>query len=293
MATIRLLPDKDEGNPWPWVERQIIKLPFAGTVGGDGGLTEDGVVVKVPCLDMYGEKCPIIAATKPWWNDKKKEAMARLYWKKKSNIAQGFVVASPFEEDATPTNSIRRFVIGPELLEKLKAGMADPDMEFWPTDYLNGYDFRIRKTMKGEYNNYSTSDWVRRSRPLSEAQTLAIEQYGLFNLADFRPAKPTADGVAAIKAMFLASVAGDPYDYESWGSHYRPYGVSVETTNHHSDDDDEMVPLVQETKSVVRTTNGSDHEGDVIPPAQTKSDKASPQDLMAQLRVRADNRSQA
>jgi hypothetical protein len=223
-ATVRFLPDKDDNNPWFWAERQTIKLPFDGIVGGEHETTAPQLVT-VPCIDMFGETCPIIAASRPWW--KTNETLARKYWKKRSFIAQGFVVSSPFEEPETPENPIRRLLIGPSLLEKLKAGLVDPEMENNPTDYLNGTDFKIKKTRKGDYNNYDTSEWSRRSRPLSEAEQIAIEHHGLFNLTDFLGAKPDADGVAMLKAMFHASVNGDPFDMASWGSHYRPFGAGA------------------------------------------------------------------
>lgn len=270
-ATLRFLPDKDASNPWYWMERAVIKLPFSGTVGGDNPTDKD-IEVTVPCIDMFVEfkdKCPIIEYTKPWWKKidgqkNPKEDLARMYYKKRTFIAQGFVVHSPFEEPSVPENPIRRFTLGSEIIQKLRAGMADPDMEYMPTDYMNGYDFRIRKTKKGEHNNYSTSDWARRSRPLSEEEAMAIEKHDLFNLADFRGARPSAEGVAVIKAMFEASLAGDPYDFASWGNFFRPYGssnanstVASETQTHtHTDDvaPDEVVAIVEtpvvETKKV-------------------------------------------
>jgi hypothetical protein len=255
-ATIRLLPDKDEENPWFWAEKQTIRLPFEGTINGDSP-TDKRIEVNVPCVDMFKEHkdvCPIIAETKPWWKDDAKKELARLYYKKYTFIAQGFVVHSPFEEPAVPENPIRRFTLGKELIEKLRAGMADPDMEFLPTDYMNGYDFRIRKTKKGEYSNYGTSDWGRRSRPLTETETMAIETHGLFNLADFRGARPDADGVAAIKAMFHASLAGDPYDFAQFGKYYRPYGAGSFTAPTPSATADDVAQVdVPETKAEVKT----------------------------------------
>ena len=46
----------------------------------------------------------------------------------------------------------------------------DPDMENIPTDYVNGTDFRLSKTMKGQYADYSTSKWARKERSLDETE---------------------------------------------------------------------------------------------------------------------------
>ena len=286
-AVIRFLPDKDENNPWGFsVERQTIRLPFSGIVGGEFP-TDKPQTVTVPCVDMFGDTCPIIAETRPWWKDEAKKETARRYYKKRSNITQGFVVSSPFDEPNAPENPIRRLMIGTELLAKIKAGMADPDMEYMPTDYLNGCDFRICKSIKRsegrDFNNYGTSSWARRPRPLSEAEQIAIQQYGLFNLADFLGPRPDADGIAAIKAMFHASLAGNPYDMAAFGKYpWRPYGSNgsaVSTVTSSSDDevDDFSTTAINTGISKVETSVAA-------------SDKPHPQDILAKLREKTANR---
>lgn len=290
-SVVRFLPDKDDNNPWLfYVERQSIKLPFSGVVGGEYPSTQPATVT-VPCVDMFEKNtCPIITETRPWWNDESKKDLARLYYKKRSYITQGFVVSSPFEESDTPENPIRRFIIGPELLKKLKAGMADPDMEYMPTDYMHGCDFRIRKTRKGEFNNYGTSEWARRTRPLSEAEQLALEQYGLFNLADFLGPRPSADEINGIREMFHASLAGEPFDMDVFGKYpWRPYGTgggsalaSVTTFSSSSSDDDVddfTTTTVNTGTTFVRTEETSDDKT-----------TAQPQDIMAKLRAKAATR---
>jgi hypothetical protein len=273
-ATVRFLPDKDDNNPWFWVERQTIKLPFDGVVGGDYP-TSNPVLVTVPCIDMFGETCPVIAETRPWW--KTNEALARKYWKKRSFISQGFVVSSPFEESDSPENPIRRFIVGPSLLEKLKAGLTDVEMENTPTDYLSGTDFKIKKTRKGDYNNYDTSEWSRRSRPLSEAEQIAIEKHGLFNLKDFLGARPDADGVAVIKAMFQDSKSGKAYDMASFGSYYKPYGAGGSSN----------VPEgVDDLSSTPKNTGAAYARPQAELVAATEDASNSPLDLISKLRER-------
>ena len=67
----------------------------------------------------------------------------------------------------------------------------DPDMEELPTDYTSGVDFRITKTSKGGYADYSTSSWARRERPITEEEKAAIDKNGLFILSDFLPKQPS------------------------------------------------------------------------------------------------------
>src|SRR5206468_1008631 len=146
--------------------------------------------VQVPCVDMFGDTCPITAHIRPWWKDDSKKDLARVYYKKKSFLFQGFVVNTPFEEQNTPENPIRRFVINPSIYEIIKNSLMNPEMEDLPTDYVGGRDFKLTKTKKGEYANYSTSQWSFKTRSLSEAELAAIEQYGLFNLKDFLGNRP-------------------------------------------------------------------------------------------------------
>jgi hypothetical protein len=221
-ATFRFLPDGNEKNDFFWVERQMIRLTFPGVVGGEN----KPVNIQVPCGEMYGDTCPILTEVRPWFKDPALEEMGRKYWKKKSYIFQGFVTENPLNEES-PENPIRRFVIGPQIFNIIKSALMDPDMENIPTDYLNGTDFRLSKTTKGQYADYSTSKWARKERSLDETELAAIDKFGLFNLNDFLPARPTADHYKAIAEMFEASVNGDLYDPARWGNYYKPYGVEV------------------------------------------------------------------
>lgn len=222
-ATIRFLPDADPDNLFFWADREQIKLRFAGQVGGDYP-TEQEVEVTVPCVDMFGDSCPIIAEIKPWWKQgPDKEALARLYYKKKSHIFQGFVLNSPLDEANVPANPIRRFMINPSIFKIIRQAMMSPDMEEVCTDYAAGRDFKIVKTKLGDFPNYSTSTWSFRTRALNEMETIAIQEHGLFNLAEFLGPRPDADGIAMIKAMFHDSLAGLPFDFAAYGKVYRGY----------------------------------------------------------------------
>ncbi len=223
-ATVRFLPDGDSNNTFFWIERAMIKLPFAGV---KGETNSKPVTVQVPCMEMWGETCPILTEVRPWFKDKSLEEMGRKYWKKKSYLFQGFVVDSKLQEDKTPENPIRRFIIGSQIFNIVKNALMDSEIEELPTDYVRGLDFKIIKTSKGGYADYSTSTWARRERALSEAENAAISQYGLFNLKDFLPKKPTEVELKVIKEMFEASVDGEAFDMERWGQYYKPAGYNA------------------------------------------------------------------
>jgi hypothetical protein len=222
-ATLRFLPDGDPNNTFFWTERQMIRLQFPGIKGGDMKPT----TVQVPCMEMWGEQCPVHNEIRPWFKDSSLEDMGRKYWKKRSYIFQGYVVDSPLQEDTTPENPIRRFIIGPQIFNIIKGALMDPDMENIPTDYVNGTDFRLTKTTKGQYADYSTSKWARKERSLDENELAAVDTNGLFDLKDFLPKKPSAEEVDVIYNMFQDSVNGELYDNDKYGNFFRPIGQAA------------------------------------------------------------------
>ena len=225
-ATMRFLPDGNTDNTFFWVERLMIKLPFAGVKGDTGSKP---CQVQIPCMEMYGETCNILNEVRGWFKDPSLEDMGRKYWKKRSYIFQGFVTDNPLSDDTTPENPIRRFIIGPQIFQIIKQALMDPDMEELPTDYTAGVDFRLNKTSKGGYADYSTSQWARRERPLGDAEMAAVNAHGLFNLNDFLPKKPGEVELKVMQEMFEASVDGEAFDMDRWGQYFRPAGMAART----------------------------------------------------------------
>jgi len=220
-ALLRFLPDLDTTNTFFWIERAMIKLPFNGI---KGQMDSKSVQVQVPCVEMWGDACPILAEVRTWFKDKSLEDMGRKYWKKRSYIMQGFVRENPITDDKSD-KAIRRFIIGPQIFQTIKSALMDPELEELPTDYERGLDFRISKTAKGGYADYSTSKWARKETALTAEETTSIESQGLYNLGDFLPKKPTEEDLKVMKEMFEASVDGQAYDAERWGSYFRPAGM--------------------------------------------------------------------
>jgi hypothetical protein len=225
-SVVRFLPDGNPDNTFFWVERAMIKLPFAGI---KGETDSKQTIVNVPCMEMYGETCPILSEVRAWFKDPALEDMGRKYWKKRSYIFQGFVVEDGLKETDPAENPIRRFIIGPQIFQLIRGALLDPEMDNLPTDSIHGVDFKLIKTSKGGYADYSTSKWSRRERPLSDVEQAAVTQNGLFSLKDFLPKKPGDVEVKVIKEMFEASVDGEPFDAERWGQYFRASGMSSAT----------------------------------------------------------------
>jgi len=230
-AGVRFLNDADENNPYFWVERNLFKFPFNGVKGSTKHNVEPSsaeVVVQIPCMEMYDEKDPVLDEVRTWFKDPTMEDMGRKYWKKRSYFFQGFVNEDPMEGTegyVTPENPIRRFTISPQIFGLIKSSLMDPDIEELPTDEKAGLDFKIKKTTKGSYADYSSSTWARKESAISEEQLAAIEKHGLYDLKSFLPAKPTENVLKVIMEMFEASVEGEAYDVEKWGQYFTPFGI--------------------------------------------------------------------
>jgi hypothetical protein len=279
-AVVRFLPDGGPDNTFFWVERAMIKLPFAGI---KGQTDSKQVQVQVPCVEMYGESCPILNEVRGWFKDPALEDMGRKYWKKRSYIFQGFVVEDGLKEDPKPANPIRRFIIGPQVFQLIRSALLDPEMDNLPTDTIAGVDFKMIKTSKGGYADYSTSKWSRRERPLTDDEQAAIKEHGLYNLKDFLPKKPGEVELKVIKEMFEASVDGEPYDMDKWGQYFKPAGMSQATGD----------PVAKTTKPVASDEDYDEESTPVVAkaaaPATAKTESTSgsrAEDILAMIRNR-------
>ena len=289
-ATLRFLPDGDDSNTFFWKERLMIKLPFAGVKGETDSRP---VQVQVPCMEMYGESCPILQEERGWFKDASLEDMGRKYWKKRSYIFQGFVTEDPLKEDS-PENPIRRFIIGPQIFQLIKAALMDPDMEELPTDYTAGVDFRLSKGSKGGYADYGASNWARRDRPLGDAEMAAVNTHGLFNLNDFLPKKPDEAGVKILTEMFEASVDGEAYDAERWSNYFRPSGMAARTgdpqkaASPQATATSQSAPAAPAPAPVAETTTDTGWQEPATPAAEPAAEPAAggAQDILAMIRSR-------
>ena len=280
-ATVRFLPDGDSDNTFFWAERAMIKLPFAGV---SGSTDSRPVQVQVPCMEMYGGTCPILAEVRPWYKDESLKQMANKYWKKRSYIFQGFVVEDGLKEENPASNPVRRFIIGPQIFQLIRGALLDPEMDNLPTDLLHGVDFKLIKTSKGGYADYSTSKWSRRERPLSDVEQSALKEHGLYNLKDFLPKKPGDVELKVIKEMFEASVEGETFDMDRWSQYYKPAGMSQATGDPVAKAkvaDPEDAPWEDDTATVAKTAP--------VVPKQEASPSANggrAEDILAMIRNR-------
>jgi len=281
----------------------MIRMEFQGI---EGQPDSRRCVVNVPCNEMWGPvgSCPVLSEVRQWFKDPSLEDMGRKYWKKRSYVFQGFVTENSLDEES-PENPIRRFVINPSIFNIIKGALMSSDFEELPTDLEAGTDFRLTKTTKGQYADYSTSGWARRERSLDSNERAAIETYGLYNLNDYLPKQPSEAELAVIAEMFEASVDGKMYDPVRWGNFYRPAGVQIDTSNSVPNNNSAPAPAptaapapapVAPTPTPTAAPTTDTGWQDPAPAAPTptpapapaaEGDKPSAQDILAAIRSRA------
>ena len=286
-ATLRFLPDGNSKNTFFWAERAMIRLPFNGV---KGEMDSKQVMVQVPCVEMWGDACPILAEVRTWFKDKSLEEMGRKYWKKRSYLFQGFVRENPLADDRAPENPIRRFIIGPQIFTIIKGALMDPELEELPTDYQRGLDFRITKTAKGGYADYNTSKWSRKESALTDVEQAAIEAHGLFDLSTFLPKRPTDVELRVMKEMFEASVDGQSYDPDRWGQYFRPAGVAAPAGTSTASDEsvaESAPPRASAPVTSPAADDGFDDEPAVATaPVEAKPTSQKAEDILAMIRAR-------
>lgn len=289
-STVRFLPDGDSNNTLFWVERQLMNIPFSGV---EGDPSQPAVTVTVPCIEMFGEKCPIHQEIRPWYNqdDEELKKLASVYWKKRTFLFQGFVRKTKLVEDPAAESPIRKFWFKPQVFNLVKTIIMDPDVQYSPVHYEQGFDFYLSKGKKGTWADYSGSRWARGATPLTEEERQAIETHGLYNLSQLLPEKPDAERLKVMFDMFNVSVDGGKYDPAKWGSYYSPRGFTAQSK-----------PQVQVPANINSTTAPDEDESSSIPfdmpvtkvetptPVEAQPSTAAPQsanDILAMIRNRS------
>lgn len=228
---IRFVVDRDEDNPWPWVERRTMRFPFCGMINSDHDTT-DQVWVPVPSLESWGEKCPVAQHIRKekWWDGSEEvRNIARTYYRKPSWIMGGFIVSSPMTETNPPINPIRLFALNKQLHGVIEKAVAeavregDYDDQPWNLDD-SGRCFRLTRELQGgQYGNYTSSKFAPRPSGLTAEQQAAIDQFGLPDLAKELGEKPSSEAVELMLPLMQDSLEGLPFDNKRYGAFFRAF----------------------------------------------------------------------
>lgn len=227
-VSLRYLPDADETNDYFWRKKLMYDWKFASpdTPG-------ETVRIIMPCRNMYdgytGDKaCPVRKKLSAMFDAKgEQEEAAKPFWVTTSYLYSGFVRRSPYNEPAVPENPIRIFDLSKKLHEYIEGSILvdDPDrkLAYDPVDYENGLNFIIEKKRNAKgYADYTNSQWSKNPTPLSEEEKAAIKQWGLVNLKEELPAKPSDEAFSIQMSMLEAALANEPWNPE-WEAHFKPF----------------------------------------------------------------------
>jgi hypothetical protein len=261
-ATIRFLPDLADSNPRGFlVEKTTHVLMIAGEKK------------TVPCLSAFEEDCPICKLSQSHYKNEDK-INGKKYWRKKSYIAQALIV-----EDSLPPNKdtgeshqgqVRYIALGFQLYNIIKAAFADDvePLESVPYDLQDGYDFIIKKSMKGDYADYSVgTKFKNKQRSLTEDE-LATAGENMIDLSTLLPKHP---GTEKVQAMLNAELNGEQYNDKSGSSSKDDGGFSTPA-----------IPKVEITTAIPKVESAHVVEAQT-PAASTDS---SVDDMLAAIRQR-------
>lgn len=255
-AVIRFLPDGNKENIIFYVEKleHILEIKENGEVKKE----------RIPCLQMYGEKCPICKLSQDFYKAGDKES-GKYYYRVKYAMARALIVEDPLPPDEETGKNYKGKVctlqLSYQLHQKIKEQLLElltEDEDTDVTDFKNGYDFIIKKVKQGEYENYTIgSGFARKPRALTEEELQTIE---LVDLTSLLPENP---GVAYVKKMLDKHISGsdDEEDSDEMDDEEKDLINAIRASSKKKSD----------TKSTSKVVNSEDDEDDDEPPFEVKT----------------------
>lgn len=280
-AKVRILPDKNEENPFFFYVERL-----------EHNLTIDGKKETVPCLNMYGEKCPICELSQRFYKEGDTET-GKYYYRKKSSILRLLILEDPLPPDEETQQTCEGKVITTQfayqLMEKIKEEISGEDLETLPWGIENGYDFKIKKssqkTPTGEVGNYAmASGFVRRPSAIDGQYFEIIED----NLIDLETLLPKNPGYELVKRKLDAHLNGtDEGDNEGDDDTSRSTKTSNrgrdtnEEDSDNDEDDEDGESIIAGLKN--RTKSSKVKEGESSE-TQEEEDEDDGDDILAKIR---------
>lgn len=226
-AVIRFLPDLNTKNPMGFLVEKTVH-----------NIQVNWESKNVPCLQMYGEKCPICAASKSFY-DAGDQVNGKQYWRRKWYYAQVLVVKDNRRAGEKCDGRVMLLNVGYQLFNVIKAALAS-SLSSAPFDYVTGCDFVLKKTGSDKYAGFvAGSGFIKPARALSDEE-LALAESKIINLSILLPPNP---GVEKLKAMLDASLRGTKYE--------EPQPKAWKFEDEVKDDGDGNPVTIQTPKSVV------------------------------------------
>jgi len=239
-AEIQLIPWLDPVTHKFFTVKKLVPMKFV-----DPEDDSAFVYVNAPTIEMYelNVKCETLKPVRALYKEaevlsksgqsKQGEIVKKIageHWIKPTYYYQGFVNKSDFREDEEniPENPIRVFPFKKQAhtpietaLEKGDYGDSTPMGSYevedikayfdgsFPADMMSAFDcaeFRISVTAQGDYNNYSSSQFLPRMHRMPDEQLALILEYGMHDLRARLPERPSDEQFVIYAEMMKVSL---------------------------------------------------------------------------------------
>lgn len=203
-ATVRILPDIDDENPFPFVEKLEHRLMI------------DGKVKRIPCPKMHGYSCPICELSQEYYEAGDDEN-GKVYYRDRMHLCKAVVISDPLPANDDGENFEGKIVtlqLGFQIMEKIIEQLGtffDAEEDALPWDLIDGYNFKIKKTSQGKgHPKYDIgSTFERNPSPLPKSILKELE------LVDLQTLLPDVAGYDKINELLQAHLSGDSVDDDS------------------------------------------------------------------------------
>ena len=210
-TTVRLLPDANDQNGTFWIEKKSSRIKFKGM--------DQDIYVTIPCLENWGQSCFVKEMLRPCYKaDKENIQHYNAAWTKTVYHMNALIIDTQLEDEDLAETPVRSLIFTNSLFNVVKTFLMDEDVEDVPTDYDKGYDFKIKKTQKGNYADYTSSSFSMKPRKLTQNERSAIDKCGLKDLSTFIGTKPDEEKIALYKEVVEAYINFEDFDHARWGS---------------------------------------------------------------------------
>jgi len=227
LVRVRFLPQKDPS-------KSPIALLFRHSFQKDGRW----FISYCPKSKDTKEPCPICEYASSVWDDDDPET--RKFWRGKERIVNILVK----DDKNNPENNGKVFLykLPATLYNKIMAKIEPEDGEepLDVFDFFEGYDFKIKITQKGGYNNYELSEFYSKPTPVAEDEEKMKEIFNaIYDLDEYK--SEIVEKIKTydeLKKIFNKFMFDDTFPVENIEKEAEKKVKKEEKTTKHDEDDD-------------------------------------------------------
>ena len=255
-ATVRILPDLNEDNEnYFFIDKLEHKLAING---------QDR---KIPCIKMYGEKCPICEHSSKYYKAEGKDSVqGKYYYFKRTSLMKALIIKDPIDYSGggeSAEGQVKTVQFTYQLMKVINAAIANEEeekaLEELPWGIEAGYNFLIQKSKQGQYDNYGTSAFSNRVSAIADKYLEAVEA-GRIDLSTLLPENPGLEKVQALLEAHLGNGDGEVEEDEAPAIVKRKQPVADDSDDEapkrrkpvaEEVEDEEETPVIKKRKPVV------------------------------------------